>query len=383
LQEAANQGDMRAIAWGIGALVLTIVALDQLIWRPLIAWSDRFKLQLVESENPPTSWFYDALRSSRFFQGLMNFLFRAPLQATDEWLLRHFPATDQVSGAKRLPWFWYLLGIAAGAGLAFLVYQAGLMLWTVPLGQWMGIGLGVLATLGRVMVALFIALAWTLPLGVAIGTNQRLANWLQPVVQIGASVPATALFPVLLLFVLGLPGGINLAAVLLMLLGTQWYLLFNIIAGASAIPQHLKYTATLLQLGPWERWRTLILPALFPYAITGAITAVGGAWNASIVAEYTSSAATPTRPSASAPPSQPPGRGITPALAAAPACFYRGRINWLLAASIVWLKPIIGWNELWQWTALLELRNINQVYGSGIKVRQPGQLVCWSGSLPP
>jgi len=287
LQEAANQGDMRAIAWGIGALVLTIVALDQLIWRPLIAWSDRFKLQLVESENPPTSWFYDALRSSRFFQGLMNFLFRAPLQATDEWLLRHFPATDQVSGAKRLPWFWYLLGIAAGAALAYLVYQAGLMLWTVPLGQWMGIGLGVLATLGRVMVALFIALAWTLPLGVAIGTNQRLANWLQPVVQIGASVPATALFPVLLLFVLGLPGGINLAAVLLMLLGTQWYLLFNIIAGASAIPQHLKYTATLLQLGPWERWRTLILPALFPYAITGAITAVGGAWNASILAEYT------------------------------------------------------------------------------------------------
>ena len=131
-----------------------------------------------------------------------------------------------------------------------------------------------------------IALAWTVPVGVAIGTNPRLANLLQPVVQITASVPATALFPVFLLFLLGLPGGLNVAAILLMLAGTQWYLLFNVIAGASAIPQDLKYTATLLQLDKWMYWRTLILPALFPYLITGAITASGGAWNASIVAEY-------------------------------------------------------------------------------------------------
>ena len=104
------------------------------------------------------------------------------------------------------------------------------------------------ATLLRVVIALAIALVWTIPVGVAIGTNRRLATVLQPVVQITASVPATALFPVLLLFVLRLPGGLNLAAVLLMLMGTQWYLLFNIIAGASAIPQDLKYTAALLGL---------------------------------------------------------------------------------------------------------------------------------------
>jgi NitT/TauT family transport system permease protein len=111
---------------------------------------------------------------------------------------------------------------------------------------------------------------------------------LQPAVQVTASIPATALFPVILLLVLGLPGGLNLAAVLLMLMGTQWYLLFNIIAGASAIPQDLKYTSQLMQIRGWERWRTLILPAIFPYLITGAITASGGAWNASIVAEYQS-----------------------------------------------------------------------------------------------
>jgi NitT/TauT family transport system permease protein len=136
------------------------------------------------------------------------------------------------------------------------------------------------------LVALFIALAWTIPVGVAIGTNRRLAAVMQPVVQITASIPATALFPVILLLVLKLPGGLNLAAVILMLMGTQWYLLFNIIAGASAIPQDLKFTTQLLQIKGWQRWRTLILPAIFPYLITGAITASGGAWNASIVAEY-------------------------------------------------------------------------------------------------
>jgi NitT/TauT family transport system permease protein len=122
--------------------------------------------------------------------------------------------------------------------------------------------------------------------GVATGTKPRLAAWLQPLAQIAASVPATALFPVFVLVVLNLPGGMQLAAVLLMLMGTQWYVLFNVIAGATAIPQDLQYTARLLQLSRWERWRTLILPALFPYLITGAVTASGGAWNASIVAEY-------------------------------------------------------------------------------------------------
>ena len=154
------------------------------------------------------------------------------------------------------------------------------------LPKWGEIGLGVAATLLRVLAALTIALAWTVPLGVAIGTNRRLAAWRQPVVQVIASVPATALFPVFLLLLVSLPGGLNLTSVLLMLMGTQWYLLFNVIAGASAIPQDLKYTTALLQLSRRECWRTLILPALFPYVVTGAITASGGAWNASIVAEH-------------------------------------------------------------------------------------------------
>lgn len=172
---------------------------------------------------------------------------------------------------------------------AFLLYggiRAGWMLWNVSLAQWGYLLLSVGATLLRVTISLMIALAWTIPVGVLIGTNRRVASILQPVVQVIASVPATAIFPVFLLLVVNLVGGLNIAAIFLMLMGTQWYLLFNVIAGASAIPQDLKYTSALLGLSGWARWRTLILPALFPYIITGGITASGGAWNASIVAEY-------------------------------------------------------------------------------------------------
>lgn len=119
------------------------------------------------------------------------------------------------------------------------------------------------------------------------GMNRRLASLLQPVAQVVAAIPATALFPVLLLALLQLPAGLNLAAVTLMLMGSQWYLLFNVIAGAAAIPQDLRFTTDLLRFSRVDRWRNLILPALFPYIVTGSITASGGAWNASIIAEHT------------------------------------------------------------------------------------------------
>lgn len=288
LQEAAKQGDLQAIVWGISALVLVIVILDQLVWRPLLAWADRFKLEMAGGENPPASWLYDALRSSRLIDWLTQATWRPARERLDAWLLRRFPLTGETARAKTIrPWPLYVVGTVGGLGLLYSAFQAGQMLLAVPLIQWGAIGIGVMATLLRVLAALVIALVWTVPLGVVIGSNPRLAAWLQPMVQIAASVPATALFPIVLLVMLALPGGLNLSAVLLMLMGTHWYLLFNVIAGATAIPRDLKYTAALLQLSRWQRWRTLILPALFPYIITGAITASGGAWNASIVAEHT------------------------------------------------------------------------------------------------
>ena len=178
---------------------------------------------------------------------------------------------------------FYLL---TGGLLLYGGYRAALMLVLIPSTQWTQIGIGAFATFLRVSLSLVIALLWTIPVGVAIGTNRRVAAILQPIVQVTAAVPATAIFPIILLIFINVTGGLNIATVFLMLMGTQWYLLFNIIAGASAIPQDLKNTTSILQLSRWETWRTLILPALFPFIITGAITASGGAWNASIVAEY-------------------------------------------------------------------------------------------------
>jgi NitT/TauT family transport system permease protein len=152
--------------------------------------------------------------------------------------------------------------------------------------EWAAIGLGAIATFLRTSAALIVGTAWTVPVGVMIGMNPRLAHRFQPLVQVVASIPATALFPALLLVLLSLPGGLNLAAVALMLLGTQWYILFNVIAGAMAIPTDLREAATIYKLTGWRRWRTLILPAIYPSLLTGLITATGGAWNASIVAEY-------------------------------------------------------------------------------------------------
>jgi NitT/TauT family transport system permease protein len=287
LYEAANQNDYRAIALGVTALILTVILLDQLIWRPLIAWSDRFKVEMVESDNPPTSWFYNLLNNANLLKRFFNRIIKPISGSFDRFTLRSSPMqSTRKSGRHANRKYSLIFTIIVSLLIFYGLFRAGEMMIGIPLDQWRQIGMGVLFTFIRVMIALLLALMWTIPVGVMIGTNRRLAAILQPVVQITASVPATALFPVFLLLVLNLRGGLNLAAVLLMLMGTQWYLLFNIIAGSSAIPQDLFYTTKLMRLGGWQRWRTLILPAIFPYLVTGAITASGGAWNASIVAEY-------------------------------------------------------------------------------------------------
>jgi NitT/TauT family transport system permease protein len=289
LQTAASAGDTPALLMGIATLVVIIVLLDQLVWQPLLAWAERFKVSQVENDNPTTSWFLNSLRRSQ----LARLASQRLVMPFNRWLdktLNRPPKVvaglEPIENGKRSPLGWLVLLLAA-LGIAYGLAQAAGMLLTLPLSAWGDIAIGALATLLRVVVAVSIALAWTIPVGVLIGTNPRAASILQPLVQIAASIPATALFPVLLLGLLSVPAGANIAAVLLMLLGTQWYLLFNVIAGASAIPRDLQYTSDLLRLKGWKRWKTLILPALFPYIITGLITASGGAWNASIVAEFT------------------------------------------------------------------------------------------------
>jgi len=290
LQTAANAGDLRAVVIGIVALVLIVVALDQVVWRPILAAADRFRLEMTEGEEPAPSWFYHVVARSSLMEWFGSRLWRPMTERVDGWMRRRFAArTITLVGAPeegRSAPVVTAIGLALGALVTYGAYRAILLLTTLPPEAWGQLALSLLATLARVALALVIALAWTVPVGVLIGTNRRAANVLQPVVQVIAAIPATALFPVFLLALLTLPAGLNIAAIVLMLSGTQWYLLFNVIAGASAIPQDLRYTSDLLQLSRWDRWRTLILPALFPYLITGAITASGGAWNASIVAEH-------------------------------------------------------------------------------------------------
>ena len=292
LKTAAEQGNISALLLGLAALVVLIVALDQLVWRPAIAWADKFNLQTVEEAEPPRSWFLDFLSRSVLLEHLYGWTI-VPLGEALDRLIGTQPAGSVPTSrpfAKRKGHFLGLIGTAATVVLAVVVIYGAAQAITFMSGlafdQWLLVLAAALATFLRVAVALAIALAWALPVGVAIGTNHRLANQLLPVVQVAASVPATALFPVVLLLLLGIPGGLNIAAVLLMLLGTQWYLLFNIIAGAMAIPEDLRYTTESLGIRGLERWRSFILPAIFPFLVTGMITATGGAWNASVVAEY-------------------------------------------------------------------------------------------------
>jgi len=292
LQVAANAGDLRAVLLGVGTLMLIIALLDQLVWRPLLAWADKFKLEMVEGDERPSSWFLEALSRSWLIQRFGERFLAPATERLDVRLRRRarsvLSTLEGTGDNQRLSPLALgalcIVALAAGYG----GWQAIKMLAILPAADWGRLGLGLLATFARVTVALALALLWTIPAGVLIGTHRRVAAILQPVVQIVASVPATAIFPVILVAFVKTPGGVNIAATLLMLMGTQWYLLFNVIAGSSAIPLDLRYTTDLLRLSSIDRWRTLILPALFPYLVTGAITASGGAWNASIVAEHVS-----------------------------------------------------------------------------------------------
>jgi len=172
------------------------------------------------------------------------------------------------------------------AAISYAVAHVAIMLAGLSRADMVELGTGVLATFARVNVALLIGAAWTIPAGVAIGFSPRLSRIAQPLAQIAASLPATALFPIVLLILIRAGGGLGIASVVLLLLGTQWYILFNVIAGAIAIPADLKEAAAVFKFESGARWRKLILPGIFPYLVTGLVTASGGAWNASIIAEY-------------------------------------------------------------------------------------------------
>jgi NitT/TauT family transport system permease protein len=287
LQTAASASDTRAIIWGLVVMVGVIVALDQLIWRPVIAWAEKFKFEQVESTQSPHSPVLDLLRSSK----VLPLISRRFVDPARERLNLHFARTSQyrpegVPGKRANRWVFYPIAAVAFVAIAYGIVKMAGLAFLVTGSELRTIFIGGGVTFLRVEFTLLLAALWAVPAGVAIGLNAKAAAVVQPIVQVVASVPATALFPIIILLLTRVGGGLAVGSIVLMLLGTQWYILFNVIAGAIALPTDLKEVCSVFRFGRWERWRELFLPGIFPYLITGFVTASGGAWNASILAEY-------------------------------------------------------------------------------------------------
>jgi NitT/TauT family transport system permease protein len=291
IQSATDSGDIRALLSGIAAVVLIVVATDQLVWRPLIAWSDKFKFEQVESTERTTSPVLALLQRSPLLTSLPGKLWAR----VEEPIYRRMahtrvcqvvqPLEEDTTRRKNSAAFLAIAAVFIFA-VGWAAVQAALMLRSL---HWADLRLlfeGAGATFLRVNASLLISALWTIPVGVAIGFNPRLARIVQPLAQVLASVPASAFYPVLLIALIQIGGGLGIGSIALMLLGTQWYILFNVIAGAMSIPSDLREVSTLYRFTRWQRWTRMILPGIFPYLITGMVTASGGAWNASVMAEY-------------------------------------------------------------------------------------------------
>jgi NitT/TauT family transport system permease protein len=290
LQVATNSGDYYALMFGICTVILIVVATDQLLWRPLIAWSDKFKFEQVEAADQVTSPILELLRRSKIIQTLPGRIW----DRVEEPVYRHLARSkecrivkplDETGSGKASPVLWAVALVGAMA-VCWAAAQAVLLLRDVTWADLRLLLEGAAATFLRVNASLLISAAWTIPAGVAIGLNPRLSRIVQPIAQVLASVPATAFFPIILIGLVKIGGGLGIGSIALMLLGTQWYILFNVIAGAMSIPSDLREVASLYHFTRWQRWTKLILPGIFPYLITGMVTASGGAWNASVYAEY-------------------------------------------------------------------------------------------------
>jgi len=282
---AIERGDLRGQVLGVLAMLGMIVFFDQVVWRPVVAWSQKFTDE--ESGGSHHSWMWERIRRS--------WLWRASSESVGFVWRRSRPvlettATKYRAGTRRSPtlfrWLRRLVLTAIVAGIFFGFVEYIRLLTTLAGAEWLHLLASMAATFLRVVIAVALASLWTIPVGVMIGRNPRWARMFQPIIQMAASFPAPMIFPLVVGGMLLAGVGLGISSIALLLLGTQWYVLFNVIAGTSAIPRELWEVSRLGRFSWRLRWQKLILPALFPSLLTGWITAMGGAWNASIVAEY-------------------------------------------------------------------------------------------------
>jgi len=285
---AIEKGDQKAMLWAIVAMSAMIVAVDQLLWKPLVAWSQRFRVEDLASSDKPRSWVLDLVRRSPLVRRLSQQRRRFVKQRAPEAPPEDRPAAavdPGRSGARFREGLVVALGIAAAAASVWGAVKLVRLLASVSRGEWTHLAAALGATFLRTAGALVLAVVWTVPAGILIGRSATWSRRLQPIVQLVASFPAPMIFPIVTGLMIAMHVPFAVTASILMLLGAQWYVLFNVLAGASAVPHDLDEAAeTYGMIGP-ERWKKLFLPAIFPYLVTGLITAAGGAWNASIVAE--------------------------------------------------------------------------------------------------
>ena len=286
---AIRKQNLPAIGYAILTMLLVIIAYDQLLFRPVVAWADKFRFEQTASASVPTSWMLDLFRRTRALRA-MTYPFAALNKAISN-LRFAIPVRLRVPvGSGRLSRIvdavWLALIIASTGYAAWRVY-AYLSATLSPSDVLRAVGYG-LVTLARVVVLIALASLIWVPVGVWIGLRPKLAERIQPLAQFLAAFPANLAFPVFVVIIVRYDLNPNIWLSPLMILGTQWYILFNVIAGASAFPTDLREAAGSLHLGGWRWWMKVILPGIFPYYVTGAITASGGSWNASIVAEVAS-----------------------------------------------------------------------------------------------
>ncbi len=286
---AKNTTDM---GWAALTIAIVIVSVDQLFWRPLVAWADKFRVEQSSSANAPESWVYDLFTTARIPR-LLEQVLRPAGDTIDRLLSALTPVKTHQTIEARQPgsdrlYNLILLVIIGGliaAIVDFIVVKVGINEFVKVFG------LGLL-TMSRVIVMLiFGSLVWT-PIGVTIGLNPKLTRIMQPVVQLLASFPANLIFPFATIFFIRHQISLNWGSIVLMTLGSQWYILFNSIAGAQNIPTDLREMADDIGLRGWKRWQNLIIPGIFSAWVTGGVTASGGAWNASIVSEVVTWGAT-------------------------------------------------------------------------------------------
>ena len=284
---AIEHRDLAAVGYAIITMLIVILIYDQLLFRPLVTYADRFRFEQEPGVLPPRSWLLDALRRSRLVDR-----FTRPFAASWRRLLLARPAKDaepNLPREKPHPWATVQWTIVLVVAVAATLWQVvGFVIQDITFADLAATLLLGLATLSRIVVLIAIASAIWVPVGVWVGTRSRVAELVQPVAQFLAAFPANLLFPIAVSLIVVLKLNPNVWLSPLMILGTQWYILFNVVAGAAAIPAELRAASTNLRVSGWLWWRRIAFPAVFPYYVTGAITASGGSWNASIVAEVAS-----------------------------------------------------------------------------------------------